>query len=648
MEKVLNIDFETFSRCEIKTGAFRYAQDESTEIICMAYSFADEEEVHLWKFGGPEPKIVTEHIKNGNFIRAYNAGFEYAIFNYVGIRYGWPKLKPEQMLCTMTDAMALSLPASLGACAEALGTSEQKDKRGRQLITLLAKPRKPTKNKPYDRVTPEIEPELFQEFYDYCIQDVKAEKAIKKLLPREIKGRELELYHLTLKINERGIPVDVELVDSILEAKDEYQIRLNKEIEELTNGELISTGSRPKSLAWLQEQGVAMDGYTKADVQKALKRKDTNAKARRFLEIRSELSRTPVKKFDFIRKALCSDNTIKNNIIFHKATTGRFAGSGFQIHNLPRDSHDSPEELISMFKNGQTSELNVYNEAIKLVRSCLTAPKGKKLVVSDFSSIENRVLAWLAGDEVTLQGFRNNFDQYKDAAADIYHVDYEAVTKDQRQLGKIAVLSCGFGGGWKTFREICRTSWGINLSEEEAEDIVKGYREKYYLIVKMWYDLYEAATKAITSPGTVGVYKLIKFRVMGEYLYMRLPNGRMLAYYKPELRMVMTPWGQEKLAITHMGQNTYTRKWERLTVIPGRLTENAVQATARDVLTDAMLECEKCGYELRGCIHDENITLVDSDFGSIGELDSVMTIVPQWAEGLPIAAEGFEGQRYKK
>lgn len=645
----LNVDFETYSEQEIKYGSFRYAEDKTTELICVAFGF-EGEEAELWYPGMSPPIRLVEHIKAGGLIRAWNATFEYAIFNYVCHRlYGWPKVKIEQMICTQAEALALSLPASLGMAAEALGTSEQKDKLGKRLITKLCKPRKPTKNLPHTRVTKEIDAESFELMYKYCIQDVKAEQSVKALLPRELSKPELDLFHLTLRINERGINIDMDLVNAILKAKDAYQIRLNKEIEEITNGELTSTGSRPRSLKWLANNGLFLKGYTKGDIQAALTGESLTPEVRRFLEIRSELSRTPIKKFDFIENAICSDGTLKNNIIFHKATTGRFAGSGFQIQNLTRDSSDDTEKLIETFLSGEgLDSINVYNEAIKLTRTVICAPEGKKLVVSDFSSIENRVIAWLAGDYETLNDFVEGIDQYKTAASSIYSVEYENVNKDQRQLGKIAVLSCGFGGGWKTFRTVCSDSWGINISEDEAQEIVEGYRAKYHKIVSLWYGLYEAALDAVARPGVVCNYGLIKFRVQGEYLYMRLPNGRFVTYYKPLLKMVMTPWGKEKLALTHMGQNTYTRKWERLVVIPGRLTENAVQAVARDFLTESMFRCEKAGYEIIACVHDENVTQVPEDFGSIEELDKIMAEVVPWGVGCPIAAEGFEGKRYRK
>lgn len=648
MSEVLNIDFETYSDLPIKFGSFAYAMHPSTEVICIAYGFK-KDNLKIWYPGMEPPWILLEQLASGGLISGWNVTFEYAILKYTCQRlYGWgAKLQIHQVRCTQADALALSLPAGLGDCAVAFETVDQKDKKGKALITKLCKPRKPTKNKPYTRVTKEIDPEAFEEMYDYCFKDVITEIAIAEKLPRKLGEKELELFHLTLKMNERGIPVDMELVDSVLSAKAIYEKRLNEEIYDLTGGELSTTNSRPRSLKWLADSGLELASYTKKDIRDALDKDDIKPEVRRFLEIRSELSRTPIKKFDFIKNAVCSDNTIKNNVIYHKATTGRFAGTGFQIQNLPRDTYENPEELIQRFKAGDIADLDVYNAAIMLIRPAICAHPGKKLVVSDFSSIENRKTAWIAEDWKTLEEFEKGMDQYKSAAADIYDTTYDEVSKDQRQLGKIAVLACGFGGGHKTFRTVCADSWGINLSEDLAKFIVEGYREKYYKVVQLWYGLYDAAIEALTTKNVTS-FNSIKFRVMADFLYMRLPSGRLIAYFKPELRMVMTPWGQEKLAITHMGTNTYTRKWERLTVIPGRLTENVVQATARDSLTEAMVRIENAGYEIVGCVHDEIIAHVDVNFGSIEEFDDLMKIKPHWALDCPVDCEGFSEQRYRK
>lgn len=645
MAPILFLDFETFSECDIKCGSFRYAQDKTTDIICLAYSFGGE--TLLWHPEIDLPENVVNHIVSGGEVRSWNVTFEYSIMNYVGIRYGFPKIRPDQVCCTMTDSLALALPSTLKETASVLGVDEKKDATGKRLINLLSKPRKATKNKPYTRVTKDIDPDSFGLMYKYCIQDVKTEMAIYNALPRHIKDFELDMFRETLKINEKGIYVDSLLVDGVIRDKKLYEEKLNNEIYTITNGGLVSTNSRPQSLKWLEENGVKLEGYTKSDVKKALQT-DISENCKRFLEIRTELSRTPIKKYDFLKKAMCSDGTIKNNLIFHKATTGRFAGVGLQIQNMPRDSVKDPEALIEKFQNAHpVGDRNIFNESICLIRNVLTAKDDERLIVSDFSGIENRVVAWLSGDTQTLNDFRNDVDQYKTAASSIFKVPYDQVTSEQRQLGKISVLSCCFGGGHKTFHKVCNEGWGIDVSMDLAKDVVDGYREKYEDIVQLWYKSIEAASRAVG--GGVHGYKKLAFRKMGDFLYMRLPSKRLLAYYMPEMKMVTTPWGKQKLALTHMGSNTYTRKWERLVMTHGRLIENATQAVARDILNIAVKRAIDKGFNVVGLVHDEIIATVKKDSPlTLKDLDEVMQQKIDWCEDLPIDSEGFEAVRYRK
>lgn len=645
MEKQVFVDFETYSEHPIKSGSFRYSQDKSTDVLCMAYSF-DQEHIKLWYPGQSIPRDLINHIKNGNIVRSYNVTFEYCIFNYVCTRlFGWPKLDIKQTRCTLTDGLALALPGNLDMIGDALNLEHKKDKKGKMLINKLSKPRKPTKNKPYTRITKEIDPQLFEDLYNYCIQDVRTEIAVYKALPRHIKGKELKLFHQTLDINEKGLPIDRELVNAIMVDKKEYENKLNKEVSIITEGKLNSTNSRPQSLKWLKENDVELEGYTKDDIKKALKRDDISDSVKRFLEIRSELSRTSLKKYDFLNNALCDDLTIKNNLIFHKSTTGRFAGSGFQMQNLPRDKAENPEELITKFKNRESIEgRNIYNECASLIRNIIRAHKGHKLLVSDFSSIENRVLAWLAGEAKTLQDFKNDIDQYKVMSSSIYRVEYKDVTKDQRHLGKVLILGAGYGAGGKAFLGVCE-GYGVDITEERSQELIDLYREKYSKVVSFWYGLKNAAIDAVLSKR-VTQYKKIKFRVIDGFLYMRLPNGRLISYYSPVIKEVMAPWKKMVTALTHMGINTYTRKWERLNVTPGRLAENATQAVARDVLTDAMLRLEENNFNIIGCVHDEIICCEKNK--SLSDMERLMIEPPTWCSDLPIKADSFESKFYKK
>ena len=647
IKHICDIDVETYSTCDIKAGSFKYAQDKSTEILCLAYSF-DQKEIKLWHPDLPPPQDFLDHISSGGLIRSFNVTFEYAILNYVCTRlHNWPHIKREQTLCIQLDCLTLALPSSLKNVSEVLGLEAEKDKEGKRLITKLCKPRKPTKAKTYTRVTKDIDPESFDNLYKYCVQDVAVQIEIYNAIPRHVKGKELDLFHLTLKINETGLNIDVELVKAIMRDKAEYELKLNEEVLNISG--LVSTNSRPQSLKWLKENGIELEGYTKKDIKDALLIENLDPKVRRFLEIRSELSRTPIKKYDFIIKALCSDNTVKNNIIMNKSTTGRYASQGMQMQNLPRDAAENPEELILKFKNREIiGTRNIYNEGIKLIRNSICASDGYKLVVSDFSGIELRVSSYLAGDKKTVNDFKKGIDQYKTMAASIFNVKYSDVTKEQRTLGKIAILGGQYGAGKNSFHKICTEGWGLDLTEQESGDIIDGFRETYHHVVSHWYGGLNAAKEAVLS-NCVTTYKRSKFRVMGDFLYMRLPSSKLLAYYRPKIIRGTTPWGSETDLLTFMGTNTYTRKWERLNILPGRLYENFIQGTAAEILKFAMTNVDKRGFSIVGCVHDEILAVVKKDSGlGIKELDEEMCKNPDWCLDLPLDSEGFEGAFYKK
>ncbi len=648
--KTCDIDFETYSACDIRCGPFRYAMDSSTEVLCIAFSFDNGKNIKLWHPDLKPPQEFIDHIKEGGLIRSFNVGFEYAILNYTCRRlYGWPEVKINQVLCIQADCLALALPSALKDVATVLNLDDRKDKEGKRLITLLCKPRKPTKTKTYTRVTKKIDPDSFDLLYKYCIQDVAVQIAINDALPRHIKGVELELFRQTLLINERGLPIDTELVKAVMIDKKNYEDILNKEIFEITKGELINTNSRPKSLAWLKRNGLELDGYTKDDIRKALTDDNLDNSIKRFLEVRSEMSRTPIKKYDFIVRAICEDNTIKNNLIYHKSTTGRYASTGLQIQNMSRDASENPEKLIAQFKNRDSIKgRHIFNEAVSLIRNVIAAPEGHKLVVSDFSGIELRVSSYLAGDKKTVRDFKNGIDQYKTLAASIFNVTYEKVTKEQRVLGKIAVLGGQYGAGKGTFHKICTEGWGLNLTEEETGDIIDKFRETYHHVVSHWYGGLEAAKDAVTTKR-VTQYKKVKFRVMDDFLYMRLPSGKLLAYYLPQVSMKTAPWGKEILTLSCMSTNSYTRKYERLSISPGKLYENYIQGTAAEILKFAQLNVEKKGFRIIASVHDEILTCVKNDSGlGIEQLNKIMSVPPDWCLDLPLDAEGFEGGFYKK
>ena len=644
-------DFESYSDVSVvKVGALAYAQHPSTEGLCMSYRFGINGVTKIWIAGEPIPPEVKEHIESGGIVRSWNVEFEFAIFNFAMTRVGWPLVRIPQCRCTKTDAMALTLPASLAQCGGALQLDNQKMSEGKALIKLLCLPQKPTKKQPLTRLTPQSHPELFEELYKYCIRDTDVEVDIFTRLPMSIDKRETALFHQCMGINLRGLPIDEKLVDACLEAKQKYVEVAKARILELTDGKVVNSNSIKQCKDWLLTEGVDMPGMDKLNVAKQLK-KDLAPEVREFLELRVETAKTPVKKVDRAKLSLCEDGTIKNNLIFTKATTRRYAGSGFQLHNLPKASADNVDELIGIYLNGKTDGRKVFTDVSKLIRPLISTEhleEEQQLIVSDFSGIENRVITWLAGDAKALQVIKNGEDAYKEVAKGIYGLDsIDDVTKEQRQLGKIAVLTCCFGGGAKMLVSVCQDQWDIKISEAEAKAIVKGYRDVNSKIVSLWYDLERAFIKATSQPGTVVTVSKFKIRTYKGYLFVRLPSGGHLAYYDPKVMPKKTPWGQMKITFSHIGINTYTKKWERLFATPGRLAENVTQAVARDVLAFSMMRVENGGFNIIGCIHDEIICLEDM-YAKLEDMEALMKKVPEWAKGLPIDVEGYTAKRFRK
>jgi len=361
---------------------------------------------------------------------------------------------------------------------------------------------------------------------------------------------------------------------------------------------------------------------------------------------------------------MCSDGTVKSNLIYSPTVTGRFAAAGLQLQNLParvkfkdvlKENACSTEaesiiRCIEAFEEGleAVKELtpNVMALASLMVRPCIIPPEGCTLRVSDYSSIENCALHWCAMDTLTCQEFEDGLDQYKTFASDRYKIPYDAVTDTQRFHGKTAVLGLGYQMGDKTYRATA-AGYGLELSEQDSKDTVAFYRRKYKEVVRLWYKLYKAARGAVELGGVME-YGNTRFMVQHDRLYMKLPSGRLIAYNQPRVEERKMPWGEMKSVITFMGINPYTNKWARLAISPGRLVENQVQGLTRDILVQGLLNVERAGYKVIGSIHDEGIAYAPEDFGSIEEFDQLMCEMPPWADGLPLKAKGYEAMRYRK
>jgi DNA polymerase len=653
-----HIDFECYSEAGApkEVGTCKYAEHPSTEVLCLAWAINDERP-RVWTPGCDPPTRLFDHVASGGHVFAWNVEFEIPVWRELCYdQMCWPDVPLEQWRDTAATSLSLALPAALDKCGDVLGLEVQKDRRGKHLVNKLCKPRKPTKNDPSTRWTPATAPQDFRDLYAYCARDVEAERAIHDFLPiKELPKEELATWRLTVEMNLRGWTVDSESVDLMLELLDEHRDVALDEVKRLTRGRLTSDGQRDKALEWLAELGVKLPDYQADTIVKALKRKMPR-RARRFLEVRQELAKVSTKKYLAMNTRRCDDGTVKNNLLYHGAGTGRDAGRGLQIQNFPRASVSKVDEgvelafdLLRLDDPIPAIELmhdSVPHFASRMLRSMLTARPGFELFSADFKQVENRIAVWYAGCEYGIKIFEDGLDEYKMFARDFYEVGYDDVTYDQRQHSKHAVLGCVFGMGAKGLVAQAE-SFGQVTTLRIAKDTVDYYRDRYSEVVEMWYGLNNAAMRTIKT-GKESSYGGTRFKVWHDFLRMRLASGRWLSYYSPKIKVLPTPWGERKPQVTHLGINYRTRKKERIKITPGRFFENLVQATARDAMMVGAHATSATGYQLVGRVHDELISERELGEGSLEEYESLMEDQPSWLDGIPIKAEGWRGRRYRK
>lgn len=650
----LSLDYETY--CELnlkKVGLHKYVNHSSFEVICLSWAI-DQEDPLLWLPWEPVPERLMAALTHPEvLIYAFNAGFERAVINRTYKLMGM--IKPPSIVryrCSMAIGCSYSYPQSLDNATQASGVAQKKDKRGQYLINKLCKPKKWSNSTPFTRWTPQNAPQDFADFYDYCKQDVRAERAFLNFLPRqELSPTEQIIWQHTIIQNDRGVHCDFPLAQQVLSVIDDWKQDLLIELSELTDGVITTGGQTARMKNYAAEHGIEMPDFGAETVIKFLAMDSVPLNVKQVLRYRQLLSKTSTAKFTKMLDARCWDDTVKGNMFYWGAITGRYGARGLQIQNLPRRNEKDPTALINAFWDGYEAVKaafgnEIMSQASKLIRPCVISPPGEDLYVSDYSSIENRILHWCAGDEVTLEEFRQGLDQYKTFSADKYSIAYEAVTDQQRFYGKTAILGLGFQMGAGTYHATAN-SQGLVMSKEEATQTVSFYRNKYKLVKMLWEKLYAAAVYCVQT-GRQTQYKLAKFAVVKDHLFMKLPNGRCLSYPQPRMIDDTMPWGEVKEVISFMGVNPYSKKWGRLKITPGRLTENLVQGAARDVVVQGALNVEKAGYKVIGSVHDEVISRAPEGFGSMEEFNQLICDMPAWAEGLPLAAEGYIAKRYRK
>jgi DNA polymerase len=651
----LSVDIETFSSVDIKkAGLYKYVQSPDFEILLFAYS-VDGEPTRIIDLAQGEgiPISIEVALQDPDVIKhAYNAAFEWYCFSK------YFKLHLDQWRCTMFHGLYCGYTAGLGPTAKAVGLPQDKRKMsvGTSLIKLFCTPTKPTKkNSGRTRTLPHHEPEKWELFKDYCVQDVEVEKEIEsRLVNFPVPVAEQKLWELDQQINANGVAVDRQLVDGALYISDLTTAQLTEEAVQLTG--LNNPNSAQQLTRWLSEKGLEVENLQKATVEKLVE--ETEGPVKRALEIRQELSKTSVKKYQAMSAAVCEDSRVRGLLQFYGANrTGRWAGRLVQVQNLPRNYLETLSHARELVREKNVDALkliygNVPDTLSQLIRTAFVPSEGNRLLISDFSAIEARVIAWLAGEQWRLGVFNTHGKIYEASASQMFGVPLELIKKgnpeyELRQKGKVAELALGYQGAAGAL--ISMGALDMGLTEEELPDIVRRWRSSNRRIVDLWYSLENAALAVLRTGQPAGVKGLLLAResdiVNGlDFLTITLPSGRKLYYVKPFLSE--NDFGKE--AVHYWGMDQTTKKWGKVSTYGGKLVENCVQAIARDCLAESLARLHQAGYQTVMSIHDEAVLDVPKDQADLDKVAAIMGAPIQWAPGLPLNADGFVSDYYMK
>jgi len=653
---ILFADFETRSRCDLPSrGGYNYSLDASTSILCFSYAFGDDD-VQTWTPDQPFPESVSEHIRAGKQLRFHNAGFDRQIFwNVLCQDFGVPKPALEQFYCTAAQARANCLPGSLEDVGRAISSQMRKDHRGGQLIRLLSIPRA---DGSFNN-----SPELMAEMIRYCEQDVRAMRAISKAM-RPLSDEELADYHTNERINDRGVLLDLPLAQAAIRYAEAEKAEIENLVVELTEGEIASVRS-PKMKKWVMDrikpQALKlMETYKDGDLKYSI---DKTVRANLLTFAKENPDEIPTHVADVIQCAddlwassvakfgrLASladedDHRVRGAFVFAGGSaTGRASSYGAQVHNFSRVCAKEPDDVRHAMVRGHSITPGFgkrVTDVLKgMLRPALIPAPGKQFVVADWSAVEARVTAWASADpqaEEVLQVFREGRDIYKREAAGIYRVPEDAVDKEQRQIGKVAILSLGFGGSIGAFSAMGR-NYGVFMAESDSRRIVDAWRRANSWAVRYWGKLEEAYTRALRNPGREFTAGRVTYLFQGQHLWYALPSGRILCYpfarfEGDEITYVKAAWKPAADA----------KEWPRARLWRGLACENITQAIANDLLRHALRQLPDVVLH----IHDE-IVQETADPDAPNTLKQVMCTPPDWAEGLPLNAEVEVMDRYGK
>lgn len=639
--RTLAIDIETYSSVDLgKAGVFKYAEAPDFRILLIGYSL-DGGPVHVLHGGKSWPYEPTseflEALMDPSVLKtAFNANFEITCLS----RWLGRELDPAEWDCTMIRAATLGLPMTLEGAGKALGLPEdqQKLKTGKELIRYFSKP-----NRKGERNLPKDAPEKWELFKEYNAQDVIAEMHIReKLLPFSEPESEQRLWCLDQRINRRGVRIDRAMAEGIVEYEEKRKPRLKAYAQELTG--LQNPNSVQQLRGWMAEQGIETENLTK-DTISALLKESIPENIKEVLRVRQAMGKTSTKKYQAMLDAVCEDDRVRGLLQFYGSRTGRWAGRLVQVQNLPQNHLEDLDLARALVKERDFDMLELlYGDPSRvlseLIRTTFIPSEGKMFVVSDFSAIEARVIAWLAGEKWRLDVFRSGGDIYCASASRIYGVPVEkhGVNGHLRQRGKVAELALGYQGGVGAMKRMDTTG---SVPEEEMQRIVRDWRRSSPHIVRLWRDIEDTARRAIRDGGTLkthGVTFKKRAKEGVSFLIITLPSGRFISYPYPRLT------GDDR--ITYMGVNQTTKKWERIETYGGKMVENIVQAIARDCLAVAMTRVEEAGYPIVMHIHDEMVIEANAD--ALDEVNRLMAAPVPWAPGLPLRGDGYVTPYYRK
>ena len=682
------LDFETRSEVDIEeVGGYVYAQHTSTCVLVLCYKLRGiDEPVYTWRprDGEPFPELLLQWIEAGYMFEAHQAQFEKAIFRYVVCpKYNVPM--PEFWCDTQAACAYRALPLKLDAVTKVLDLGEKKDARGKLLIRKLCEPQKISVKEAKAGVKfPKWnnDPALMTELDEYCAQDVVAEEGLGEAI-RDLPPSEYEIWCLDQQINERGVFIDIAAVQAAASIVEKVELRLLKELATLTNGDITTANQLDRMQEWCAKRGWTFVDMTADTIKELVKRADIkeDKDVYRLLQLRQALGKVSVKKIAKLIGMRMEDGRVRGNLMYHGASTGRWSGRGVQMQNIPRGDEevlqplvlkdqlkDAPhlgmDLLIETILTGDDEVLELlygdaFNALSSAIRGFLIAAPGNELYVADFSAIEARVLAWVAGEQWKLdafagidrgEGYKGSQDIYLATASGVY--GYPCLTKKthpaERHTGKTCELAFGYQGGvgaWRKFDD--SDKW----TDAEVDEKKKAWRAAHPRTEDLWEGLENAAGRAVET-GLTCRYREISYGVVkspvGNWLACVLPNGRCLWYYKPEVEKYEW-YGKTKYRVSYEGKdNKKGGAWGRIDTYGGMLAENVVQAISRDIMVEAMFRVEEAGYPLILTVHDEVVCEVPFGTGNMQEFNRLVSVVPKWTPGLPIGVAGWHGTRYRK